>query len=87
MPAVGEIIACDIDISILYAAPWLTSLLHTVNASVQGRLTQGGCLQSLSWHHEADGSLRSTLRNLSAIRRTSSMTESNDIYSNLDSCR
>ena len=87
MPAVGDIIACDIDILIFYAAPWLTSLLHTVNASGQGRLSQGGCLQSLSWHHEADGSLRPTLRNLSAFRRTSSITESSDIYSNLDSCR
>lgn len=36
MPAVGEIIACDIDISIFYAAPGLTLLLHTVNARGQG---------------------------------------------------
>ena len=36
MPAVGEIIACDIDILIFYAAPGLTSLLHTVNARGQG---------------------------------------------------
>ena len=62
MPAVGDIIACDIDILIFYAEPWLTSLLHTVNARGQGRLPKGAAFQSLSWHHEADGSLRSSAK-------------------------
>ncbi len=62
MPAVGDIIACDIDIFLFYAAPWLTSLLHTVNARGQGRLSQWGRLERSSWHHEADGSLRSNAK-------------------------
>ena len=48
MPAVGDIIAWDIDMSVFYAAPWLTSLLHTVNARGQGRLPKGAAKSVLA---------------------------------------